>query len=169
MRVSFDYTDYEKSLWGNPDNGLICNNPACDYEGDEAPDSDEADRKSRRIYAWGYMSFLTFPLMLIGGAFILISYVVLEWWKFALVLIGIIVFMTSLVCWGVFMGNDHRKRLHKVRLCPVCRKDSMIPLDSRRGQFMRAMKQEPPEVRAARLAERWRPSSPPNFSLNRRR
>ena len=138
----FDYTPYEKSLWGDPSLGLICNHRGCSHEGEAAPESDDADRRDRKGYSIGYMFVWVLPiaLVVIFGCFL--AGILLSWWQFALITAGAVLFVALLACWGLYAGNDFRSRTHRTYICPVCRRDSLIPLNSPRGQMLHARNQE---------------------------
>ena len=140
--VRFDYTPYEKSMRGDPSLGLICNRSGCNYEGEAAPDSDEADRAARKGYAIGCMFAFVTPWALLAISGLFLAGIFLAWWWFALITVGTIAFIALLLWGGLYLGNDFRSRTHRTYICPVCTRDSLIPLNSQRGQMLHARNQE---------------------------
>ena len=141
LLFSFDYTPYEKSLRGDPSLGLICNFPGCTYEGEPAPDSDEADERGRKSYSVGCMFAFATPLVLCTILFWIIAGLLLPWWWFALASVGAIALMVTAAWVGLRLGSDFRSRTHRTYICPECRRDSLIPLNSPRGQMLQTRNQ----------------------------
>ena len=152
--VRFDYTPYEKSLMGDPSQGMVCNLPGCTYEGGAAPESVERDQGHRRVTSLGCMAILVLPWALGAILGMIIASFLLPWWQFSLATAGIMLLVALLVWRGLHWGRDYASRIHTVYICPDCGRDKLIPLNSRRGQMIHARNQrDAAEQFAERVSE----------------
>ena len=137
---SYDYTPREMSMFGDPTGGLIC--VRCFYEGPAAPESEEVNRRAIRNHGLGWTGIIGGFSGLMGLLAVLIALAAAPWWGLALAVTAG-VFLTAVTGWcGYLFGADSRRRKHTTRICPDCRRDSLIPLDSRMGLQLHAQNQQ---------------------------
>ncbi len=138
---TYDYTTREKSMFGDPHNGLIC--VRCFYEGPAAPESEEVNRRAIHHHGLGWVGIFGMFFGLMGLLVFLVSLATAPWWGMALT--GVVaVSLTTATGWcGYQFGTDSRRRKHTTRICPDCRWDSLIPLDSQMGARLHAENRSP--------------------------
>ncbi len=138
---SYDYTEREKSMFGDAEGELIC--VRCNYEGEAASESEEANRQAIRGHALGWASIFGGFFGLAAGLVSIIAAVAFPWWTLALVLIGSVALIGATGWCGYKFGADSRRRNHTTLICPECQRDSLIPLNSRLGTQLHVRNQQP--------------------------
>ena len=137
---SYDYTPREKSMFGDLDNGLIC--ARCLFEGPAAPESGEANRRAIHHHGLGWAGIFGMFFGLMGLLAILLTLAAGPWWALVLTVLGAIAVTGGTGWCGYLFGADHRRRRHTTRICPSCRWDTLIPLDSQMGTRLHAQNEQ---------------------------
>ena len=137
---SYDYTAREKSMFGNPDNGLIC--VRCPYEGPAAPESEEANRQAIRGHGLGWAGIFGMFFGLVGLLVVVAALAAAPWWGLVLSVLGTLALLAVTARCGYLFGANSRRRKHTTRICPDCQRDSLIPLDSRMGTRLHVQNRE---------------------------
>ena len=137
---SYDYTPREKSMFGNPQNGLIC--VRCFYEGPAAPESEELNLRAIRNHGLGWAAIFGGFFGLMGLLAVLVTLAAAPWWGLVLAVPAAVALASATGWCGYQFGADSRRRKHTTRICSDCRWDSLIPLDSRMGTQLHAQNRQ---------------------------